>query len=59
MSACDKGAERLLTFNHDDLFISRGKITWSLEQGELNMACRDVSKFAMPNAEEVEPNAAA
>ena len=41
------------------LFIARGKIIWSSEQGGLILACRDVSKFVMPSAEEVEPNAAA
>jgi hypothetical protein len=59
ISAYGKGAERLLTFNHSDLFIARGKITWLSEQGGLILACRDVSKFVMPSAEEVEPNAAA
>jgi hypothetical protein len=59
ISAYGKGAERLLTFNHSDLFIARGKITCSSEQGGLIVACRDVSKFAMPSVEEVEPNAAA
>src|SRR5687768_14320092 len=54
-----KAADKLLTFNHSDLFIARGKITWSSEQGGLIVACHDVSKFAMPGAEEVEPNAAA
>jgi single-stranded DNA-binding protein len=56
--AYSKAAERLLTFNHGDLLIARGKIAWSADQGGLIVACRDISRFAQPAASE-EAHAAA
>jgi single-stranded DNA-binding protein len=48
--AYSKAAERLLTFAHGDLLIARGKVIWSAEYGGLVVACRDISRFALPPA---------
>ena len=45
--AFSKAAERLLTFDHGDLLIARGRIAWSADQGGLVVACRDISRFAL------------
>jgi single-stranded DNA-binding protein len=55
--AYSKAAKRPLSFAHGDLLIGRGKVTWSVDQGGLIGACRHVSKFAMPGAEGIEPDA--